>query len=107
MDDDESVGGWHETVRMKKILNQRGPGWDEMGDNEDVGNAWTNGWLRHYGPGVHSSSFAGNHQGVNGNSFGGSHQGVNSNSFDSSNDEDYNNEVGTRGTMVNGTTRRS
>ena len=48
MDDDESVGGWHETERMKKILNQRGPGWDEMGDDEDVGNAWTNGWLRHY-----------------------------------------------------------
>ena len=48
MDDDESVGGWHETERMKKILNQRGPGWDEMGDDEDVGNAWTNGWVRHY-----------------------------------------------------------
>ena len=28
-------------------------------------------------------------------SFSGSHQGINSNSFDSSNDEDYNNEVGT------------
>ena len=45
----------------------------------EVGN-WKDGQWN--GPGVHSSSFGGNHQGVNGNSFGGSHQGVNSNSFD-------------------------
>merc|ERR1719440_1562526 len=48
-EEDESVGGWEETERMKKILNPRGPGWDEMDeDDESVGNAWNRGWLRHY-----------------------------------------------------------
>eukprot|EP00942_MAST-04A_sp_MAST-4A-sp1_P007746 g7746.t1 len=48
--DSESVGRMNDL----KNLNGRGPGWDEMGDDEYIGNAWNRGWLRHYcagGPG--------------------------------------------------------
>merc|ERR1712100_175570 len=50
MGDGESVGRMNDL----KNLNGRGPGWDEMGDDEYIGNAWNRGWLRHYcagGPG--------------------------------------------------------
>ena len=40
-DEDEYVG-WGDSSRMKKILNGRGPGWDEMDeDDESVG-----GWVK-------------------------------------------------------------
>ena len=57
MDDDEPVGGWqvaqvqplkkpHEEDQIEPARTRLGS--NSMGDDEDVGNAWTNGWLRHY-----------------------------------------------------------
>ena len=67
---------------FRKVSHYNSNSFDSSDDGDydnEVGN-WKDGQWN--GPGVHSSSFGGNHQGVNGNSFGGSHQGVNSNSFD-------------------------
>ena len=67
---------------FRKVSHYNSNSFDRSDDGDydnEVGN-WKDGQWN--GPGVHSSSFGGNHQGVNGNSFGGSHQGVNSNSFD-------------------------
>ena len=72
---------------FRKVSHYNSNSFDSSDDGDydnEVGN-WKDGQWN--GPGVHSSSFGGNHQGVNGNSFGGSHQGVNSNSFRNSFDE--------------------
>ena len=44
MDDDEYVG-WGDSSRMKKILNGRGPGWDEM-DEMDEDDESVGGWVK-------------------------------------------------------------